>query len=763
MKRLAIVALMIVSVRSADWVANPRLSGGFTNQAALRTTPIQVCGEDEQLSQPIPVTVANVALAADSRQFVPCPDSPASRAKLPHPADHRERRELAVLNEAVRALKNADLRRAGLQALGRLGMSVPNLAINDPDDRVRREAANALGEPMTATGAPLPPPSGRGAVPSTPSRSVLGGARELLEARLLVEHDPEVAGTILETLGRLAHSDDAARDHVEALLVERAQGESVRILGAAKGLEALIRQNAKRSIGEKARERLRELVFIGPRATAVPTVAGSGSVAAPGDEANWARTRRLALATLNTARDDDVQTLYRASFDADWQVRRLVAQRLNLELKELATIASILSKDFAFQVRFELLNALARQATVTKTCAPLVRSFYDAELAVVLRAIDLLPASCSDLDTAVQPLVRWAEDFRIPEGTLRWHRPSHAFATLARVAPDAAKPLLSHAVEHAAWQVRAMAARAAGAMGDDSSVIALARDREPNVRNAAIETLFRMKSPAVTAEAIEALKSDDYQLLRTAARMLAGTPDAMRDDASAALLLALRRLTDAASDTSRDPRVAILERLQEVLPPDRAGLLQAFGDDFDPVVRAAVGRTFSALLPGATPAGADRPKFRYPYQPPVDAIAALPSRASIFMDDGGTLELELFIDQAPVTIARFVELVRAGYYNGLTFHRVEPNFVVQGGSPGASEYVGVSRYMRDEVGLAPHVRGAVGISTRGRDTGDGQIFINLVDNPRLDHQYTVFAQVVVGLDVLDRMLEGAKIKTMAVK
>ena len=62
--------------------------------------------------------------------------------------------------------------------------------------------------------------------------------------------------------------------------------------------------------------------------------------------------------------------------------------------------------------------------------------------------------------------------------------------------------------------------------------------------------------------------------------------------------------------------------------------------------------------------------------------------------------------------------------------------------------------MRDEVGLWPHVRGAVGISTRGRDTGDAQIFIDLVDNPRLDHEYTVFAQVLNGIDVVDQILEG---------
>ena len=109
----------------------------------------------------------------------------------------------------------------------------------------------------------------------------------------------------------------------------------------------------------------------------------------------------------------------------------------------------------------------------------------------------------------------------------------------------------------------------------------------------------------------------------------------------------------------------------------------------------------------------------------------------------------------PLSSVRVVRRAGEGYYNGLTFHRVVPNFVIQGGSPGANEFMGDAFYMRDEVGL--HIRGTVGISTRGRDTGDAQMFVNLVDSPRLDHLYTVFGTVVTGMDVVDRILEGDEI------
>ena len=110
--------------------------------------------------------------------------------------------------------------------------------------------------------------------------------------------------------------------------------------------------------------------------------------------------------------------------------------------------------------------------------------------------------------------------------------------------------------------------------------------------------------------------------------------------------------------------------------------------------------------------------------------------------------------------ARILQLVRAGYYDGGNWHRVEPDFVIQGGGPGTNEYVGYDRYLRDELGTIAHPRGTVGMSTRGHDTGDAQWFINLKDNPRLVRDYTVFAEVVEGMDVVDGILEGDRVASM---
>ena len=119
---------------------------------------------------------------------------------------------------------------------------------------------------------------------------------------------------------------------------------------------------------------------------------------------------------------------------------------------------------------------------------------------------------------------------------------------------------------------------------------------------------------------------------------------------------------------------------------------------------------------------------------------------------GGTFTVRLRGDVAPIMAARVLKLVRSGYYDNRPWHRVEADFVIQG--PGANEYIGNPRYIRDELGIVPHARGTVGMSTRAHDTGDAQWFVNLKDNPRLGRDYTVFGEVVEGIGVVDAILEG---------
>jgi cyclophilin family peptidyl-prolyl cis-trans isomerase len=183
--------------------------------------------------------------------------------------------------------------------------------------------------------------------------------------------------------------------------------------------------------------------------------------------------------------------------------------------------------------------------------------------------------------------------------------------------------------------------------------------------------------------------------------------------------------------------------------------------DFDPVIAALAAEILSEetgnkVVPQTV-------RFAPDPLPSAEFVLGLRgARATFRMKEAGSFGIELYPEAAPLTAAQFARLAESGYYRGLTFHRIAPNFVIQGGSPGANEYVGTSGYIRDEVSNLSHERGTLGISTGGRDTGDSQIFVNLVDNFRLDHNYTVFARVVEGMERVDEIQEGDVIEEITV-
>jgi cyclophilin family peptidyl-prolyl cis-trans isomerase len=129
----------------------------------------------------------------------------------------------------------------------------------------------------------------------------------------------------------------------------------------------------------------------------------------------------------------------------------------------------------------------------------------------------------------------------------------------------------------------------------------------------------------------------------------------------------------------------------------------------------------------------------------------------------GQVEMELYFDVAPLTVLNFISLARSGFYNGLVFHRVVPDFVAQGGDPRGDGWGGPGYYIRCEYSDEPFERGSVGIATSGKDTGGSQFFFTLSPQPHLDARYTLFAKVTVGMDVVDQPVIGDKIDKVIIK
>ncbi len=130
--------------------------------------------------------------------------------------------------------------------------------------------------------------------------------------------------------------------------------------------------------------------------------------------------------------------------------------------------------------------------------------------------------------------------------------------------------------------------------------------------------------------------------------------------------------------------------------------------------------------------------------------------------DKGQIKLELFPQDAPITVDSFIALARKGYFNNLTFHRVVPNFVIQGGDPRGDGEGGPGYQIRCEINTRPYTRGAVGMALSGKDTGGSQFFITHSPQPHLDGGYTVFGHVTSGMEVVERIARGDLIKRVEI-
>ena len=130
----------------------------------------------------------------------------------------------------------------------------------------------------------------------------------------------------------------------------------------------------------------------------------------------------------------------------------------------------------------------------------------------------------------------------------------------------------------------------------------------------------------------------------------------------------------------------------------------------------------------------------------------------------GPIKIELYPDKAPLTVANFVNLVQRGFYDGLSFHRVIPDFMIQGGCPEGSGRGGPGYRFEDETNNGvKHERGVLSMANAGPNTNGSQFFITHVPTPWLDGKHTVFGKVTEGLDVVDAVKQGDLITKVTIE
>jgi len=621
-----------------------------------------------------------------------------------------------------------EFRRIAVRALGRLERAqlVERIAplLHDRDASVRATAAHALGQAV--------------------SRGDGQPARAVLLSVMATESEPVVLAAIAETLGRTRHADrTAAATTLRALgPMLRNSDPNVR-LGAVRGMYFFTRQpNARGSVDAAIRAELLRIATSDPRAP----------------EPLATRLRTLAAATLAAAAPPTAEALTTLLQDGNAWVRREAAAGI-LAVQDTAAARALLIRalrDPAATVRVEAVRVYGRRFG-TIDCAPVLAASRDNNPHVALLAIDLLGRSCGDRASAIPELSAIARTLPA-SGDTGWHTAAHALVALAAAgAQSEASAVLPQFIAHPNFFVRTWAAEAAGLLSDRASVRKLAFDTHPNVRTAAIQGLSRIAAHSADSIYLAQLSESDNQLLMTAALAL---DSSTTRGVAGQVLDALDRVTALKRETMRDSRIAMLRTIGTTGDQTLANRLRPYLSDYD----SAVAKLAAEILKdwtGAQVTPRPQPLAAQPLPTFEDVAGWVRATARIEMIDGGIVEVRLLPLAAPTNTARFVRLARAGAFDNTTFHRVVPNFVVQGGSPHANEYAGDGPFTRDEL-EAENWRGTIGLSTRGRDTGDGQIFINLIDNVRLDHDYTVFAEVVSGMAVVDRMLEGARIRRVLI-
>jgi cyclophilin family peptidyl-prolyl cis-trans isomerase/HEAT repeat protein len=151
------------------------------------------------------------------------------------------------------------------------------------------------------------------------------------------------------------------------------------------------------------------------------------------------------------------------------------------------------------------------------------------------------------------------------------------------------------------------------------------------------------------------------------------------------------------------------------------------------------------------------PNVKNEFNHPIDweFVKTIPRDQRVLIrTDKGNIVMELFVEEAPGSVANFLQLAKSGYFNSKNFHRVVPNFVIQGGCNRGDGWGSEDYSIRSEFSMRKYKEGSVGMASAGKDTEGTQWFITHSPTPHLDGRYTIFAEVITGMDVVHRIEVG---------
>jgi len=645
--------------------------------------------------------IARVLAAADARGF----DGPLFREALGYP--------------------EAEVRRQAALALGRIGdpaaVDLLVAALSDSGAAVRAAAAFALGlvkdaravEPLLALVRAVPPTEqGPPQAEAVTALAKIGGDAGASALRLILGSgtSPGVPTSLAQTSALL----EAWRLGAQAAPVPA-------LLGYARDPDIIARWHALYSLG-----RLRV-------AAAVPALLRGLRDPAP-------LVRAIALRGVTRALTDSANVGPR---DATAAIRPLLT-------------------DPESQVRINALRALAtfRDTALAGVALPLLN---DADLNVVVQAETTLGVLGGS--RAVQALRG-----RLPSAGFAVRR--QALIALAEADSAAGVAAAAALATDGDWRWRAVAAEVFGAARDRSRLAAELAEPDGRVVAQALQALARVVPESDTGlapRARELLAHDDPAVRSVAADLLARHPSvadvdrlvqayrrAAGDPFDDARLSALAALA-AIARSSNEARLAVATRFVSAVPRADDYLVRRLAQERFPDAAEAWGPA-APIATGRTAEDYRDVARRYVLHSPGAGSDSL-ARVTI-ETDRGTMVVQLFPAEAPLTVAAFLSLVDRRYFDGSRWHRVVPNFVAQDGDPRGDGWGGPGFVLRDEVNPVRYDVGTMGMALSGPDTGGSQFFITHSAQPHLDGTYAAFGRVVQGLEVLAAITQGDRIRSI---
>lgn len=272
-----------------------------------------------------------------------------------------------------------------------------------------------------------------------------------------------------------------------------------------------------------------------------------------------------------------------------------------------------------------------------------------------------------------------------------------------------------------------------------------------------LRALAKLKCQEINSLLLKHLSNQDTNVRATAATLLAASA---KEENLDSLIAALKQ---SQSDKENDAKLSLLAALSKYKSEKAIEAIKTALNDSDHLVRRRAADLLKQMGAGdfsdrigIVKTGHDKLFYQR-------VVARMNKKVTATIHTAkGAVTMELFPRDAPLTVDSFITLARKGYFNDVTFHRVVPNFVIQGGDPRGDGEGGPGYQIRCEVNTRPYERGAVGMALSGKDTGGSQFFITHSPQPHLDGGYTVFGQVTSGMEVVDRIVRGDLIKRIVI-